>query len=364
MEIQELRLANFRNYSKAKWNFDKKTIILGENGTGKTNILEAIYMAATGKSYRAGKEEEMIKQAEEVSVINYQLLVSQQMMNMQIALTDGSGMGRKKFEVNGIPRRMMDAVGKFRAVWFGPEDIEIITGSPSHRRKYLDFVLVQKDREYRRCLVSYEKGLRQRNRILENIREGLASRNQLFFWDKLLIKDGNYLTTRREDYLSNLGTSPALRAPSPHIGEGTKYKILYDKSIISETRIKQYETEEVAAASTLVGPHRDDFWVEKEGNNIAKFGSRGEQRMAVLWLKLGERDYLSEIPPTSHEASLGARELPVLLLDDVFSELDHKHRDEVVNLMEDQINKYGQVIMTTADQHMMPGENWKVIQLP
>ena len=98
----------------------------------------------------------------------------------------------------------MDFVGKMRAVLFAPQDMELITGSPSHRRKYLDFVICQMDREYRRCLISYEKGLRQRNKLLSLIRDGLASRTQLYFWDKLLIKNGDYITLKRGEYLQNL----------------------------------------------------------------------------------------------------------------------------------------------------------------
>lgn len=200
-------------------------------------------------------------------------------------------------------------------------------------------MISQVDREYRRSLISYEKGVRQRNKILEKIREGEAERGQLWFWDKLLIKNGNYLTERREDFLKKANEN------------GTRYAAVYDKSVISEGRLAQYEIEEVAAASTLVGPHRDDFNVEMQGKDVSKFGSRGEQRMAVVWLKKMESRYLT----------VGG-EMPVWLLDDIFSELDHRHREEIENEIGNLIANGGQVVMTTADEHMLPTDNWRVIQ--
>lgn len=306
--ILKLGLQNFRNYTQKEFEFGNKTLIVGENGVGKTNILEAIYLLATGKSFRADRDSEIIKYDCQFAIVKSD--------GLQITITD-----RKKFEVNGVPRRQMDFVGKLRAVLFAPQDMELVTGSPSHRRKYLDFVICQKDREYRRCLLSFEKGLRQRNKLLSMIREGLANRSQLYFWDKLLIKNGDYITLKRGEYLQSL------------VGD---YTTFYDKSIITEERLKQYEVEEVAAATTLVGPHRDDFVINFSNKDISKYGSRGEQRMAILWLKQGEIKFLGDDP--------------ILLLDDIFSELDHKHRELVSNL----VRSYpGQVIATTADEHLL-----------
>lgn len=314
-EIKSISLQNFRSYSKTEFEFGSATLFLGNNGAGKSNLIEAVYLAATGKSFRADRDDEMIAYNKQFSIINVQC------SDVELKVIIGE---RKKFEVNGVPRRMADFAGKLKAVIFSPQDLDLINGSPSIRRRYLDFVITQKDREYRRCLISYEKGLRQRNKLLEMIRENLASRNQLFFWDKLLIKNGQYLTFMRDAYLANLSDP--------------KYSVTYDKSDISESRLSQYESEEVAAATTLVGPHRDDFVVNLDGRDVSKFGSRGEQRMAVLWLKKSEIAYLS------------AEGRPVLLLDDIFSELDTNHRIEVGELIKKHITDNGQVIMTSADE--------------
>jgi DNA replication and repair protein RecF len=365
MFLTNLSLQNFRNHKQGVFNFSQKNIFLGENGSGKSNILEAIYLLATGKSFKADTDGEMIRYGEQLAVVSCKLSVGSENTELKTIVTSG-----KKFEVNGVPRRMMDFTGNLTAVLFGPQDLELVTGSPGGRRRYLDFVISQKDREYRRDLVSYEKGLRQRNKLLEMIREGQAQRQQLFFWDKLLIKDGEYITQKREAYLEALNSKFEGLNNNQNSNQQF-FKSYYDKSIISESRLKQYETAEVGAGTTLVGPHRDNFVVmqkynsplhpslnlregTEEGyiwNDVSKYGSRGEQRMAVLWLKEGEIRYLEP-------------ELPLLLLDDVFSELDHEHREQVEKLLETQINNGGQVIMTTADRHMLPEtEGWNIIQL-
>lgn len=310
MVLQKISLQNFRNYEKRTFEFGDKTLIVGENGAGKSNIMEAVYLLATGKSFRADREDEMLRYGEQ-----FFRVVGEVGEVGEIGVTMNEG--RKKFEVNGVPRRQIDFVGSLRAVLFCPQDMELVTGSPGNRRRYLDFVISQVDREYHRCLISYEKGLRQRNKLLEMIRENLAHRSQLYFWDKLLIKNGEYITLKRGEYLMDLAE--------------------YDKSIISETRLAQYEMEEVAAATTLVGPHRDDFIILKTSRDVSKYGSRGEQRMAVLGLKQKEIEYLGGNP--------------LLLLDDIFSELDHKHQEEVMKLVK---NYSGQVIMTTTDRHLLP----------
>lgn len=319
--INKLTLQNFRNYSKREFEFGDKTLIVGENGAGKTNILEAIYLLATGKSFRADRDSEMITYNGQWTIVNGQC----DEIELKITIDE-----RKKFEVNGIPRRQIDFVGKLKAVLFAPQDLDLITGSPGNRRRYLDFVICQMDREYHRCLVSYEKGLRQRNKLLSLIRDGFANKSQLYFWDKLLIKNGEYISQKRQEYLSSLSSDT--------------YEAVYNRSLISEDRLKQYEIEEVAAATTLVGPHRDDFVVNFKNKDVSKYGSRGEQRMAVLWLKQNEIKYLGESP--------------LLLLDDIFSELDQKHREAVMEFVE---TYSGQVIATSTERPLNSPHNSRSI---
>lgn len=345
MILTSLRLLQFRSYPTRVFSFSPHTtLIVGPNTAGKTNILEAIMLMAVGKSFRADKENEMIAWGEELSRINAECQMPNDECELELMITQGEVSGRKtpvkKYLVNGIARRQIDFVGNLRAVLFWPEHLELVTASPSVRRRYLDSVLIQVDREYRRNLGSYEKGLRQRNRLLDLINEGKAQRSQLLFWDQLLIKSGGYITEKRGEYIDYINKC---RMPN------TEYRIEYDKSVISESRLIQYKDEEVAAKVTLVGPHRDDFIVKfkvhsskfnvvHEDKELSKFGSRGEQRLAVLWLKLGELAYIEE--------KTGAR--PILLLDDIFSELDMEHRTLALELIGKQ-----QTILTCAETEVI-----------
>jgi len=253
---------------------------------------------------------------------------------------------RKKLLINGVPKRLIDFAGNFKTVLFGPWDMDLVTGPPPLRRKFLDTVLSQVDREYRRAILSYEKGLRQRNRLLFRIREEGLSRGQLLFWNQLLMKNGDYISAKREELINVINFKGDLN--------NTKFEITYDRSSISEGRLKQYAEEEIAAATTLVGPHRDDFLFriqvnKKETRDLAIYGSRGEQRMGILWLKLRELAFVEET----------TNEKPTLLLDDILSELDHQHRKIVVELAKGQ-----QTVITTADEHFIKGfKNVNLIKL-
>lgn len=343
MILTSLSFDHFRSYTNRRIEFSPgTTLIVGPNGAGKTNIIEAIFMMAAGKSFRAESDREVISWESELSAIRCQLSAD---TKLQMMITQGEVAGReaplKKYLVNGVPRRQIDFVGNLRVVLFWPQDMELVTDSPSMRRRYLDSVLVQIDREYRRNLYSYEKGLRQRNRLLDLINEGTATRSQLLFWDQLLIKAGGYITDMRGEYIEYVNNC---HLPAGKAGlQIANCQLEYDKSVISESRLEQYKDEEVGAKATLVGPHRDDFIINAKSKNqykeLSKYGSRGEQRMAVLWLKLAELAFIQQ--------KCGER--PVLLLDDIFSELDAQHRDLIFDLITNQ-----QTIMTTADPEEIP----------
>jgi DNA replication and repair protein RecF len=361
MKLEKIRLTNFRNFKSKLVKFSPETtVIVGPNASGKTNILEALYLLSTGKSFRARVEEEMIRHRDEIARVKGLVVDSElgsegkDKFDLEVVLTRGEitigedpvkkeKSQRKKLLVNGVGRRLFNFAGNFKVVMFGPWDLDLVTESPSRRRKFLDFVLSQVDKEYYRASLSYEKGLRQRNRLLFRIREEGLSRSQLVFWDRLLIKNGDYISEKREEFINFVDSTKDFPASVINKKRGVEdYSIEYDKSAISEARLEQYKSEEVASATTLVGPHRDDFCIRlkknKRARDLARFGSRGEQRMGVLWLKLAELAFVEN----------ETNEQPTLLLDDIFSELDHEHRDVVMSFIRGQ-----QTIITTADPHFI-----------
>lgn len=413
MILKTLFLQNFRSYKKKEFKFfSGMTLVVGPNTSGKTNLLEAIYLLATGKSFRAGVEAEMIRSGEELarvsakiiavsdgrSATNFSLMSARESGNtppsdskggasaqirsklplrtskslgektsLEIVLTTGQvgdqKTAKKKYLVNGVGKRRMDFIGQLRCVLFGPEDLEIVIGSPSRRREYLDNVLEQIDRDYRRANLSYQKGLRQRNKLLEQIREKGRPRSVLFFWDKLLIENGEVITRKREEFINFINQQPDYF---------DALEIDYDQSIISPQRLERYAEQEVAAGMTLVGPHRDDFRLvirdmqtfvpsSSQGNaerkrDLTIYGSRGEQRTAVLSLKLAELEFIAE---KTNAPSVGSgQDRPVLLLDDIFSELDPAHRSRIFEIIPQQ-----QTIITTADPRLVRKEHGKKAKL-
>ena len=350
--INKLKLTNFRNFKDKSLTFPDKTIVIvGDNASGKTNIIEALFLLSSGKSFRARVEEEMVYYEEEIARVSGIVGSSgaNDLTALGAVLTRGEitvgyspvkkeKVARKKLSVNGIGKRLVDFTGIYKVVLFGPWDMDLVGGTPTLRRNFLDTVLSQVDREYGRASLSYDKGLRQRNRLLFRIREEGVLRSQLLFWNQLLIKNGDYITKTREDFINFINETGPLNDQT--------FELEYDKSIISQARLEQYKDEEVASATTLVGPHRDDFIFNvkspkskfKNKRELAKYGSRGEQRMGVLWLKMAELAFVKE----------KSNEVPTLLLDDIFSELDHEHRGVVL----DTANKQ-QTIITTADPHFI-----------
>lgn len=346
MILTELHLQGFRSFRARRLSFEEEsTLLVGGNGTGKTNLLEAVGFLSTGKSFRATRDEQMIRADAEIARVRAELALHDEELEIMLTrgMLAGSRVQRKRYMINGVVRRRMDFVGKLPTVLFRPEDLDLVLGSPVGRRTYVDSVLEQIDRDYRRSLLSYKKGLRQRNKLLTLISEGKAQRSGLSFWDQLLIKNGDVVMQKRAAFFDFVNKAFARERISQVL---SGLEIVYDRSVISDKRLKQYAQEEVAAGATLVGPHRDDFSVlvervfgrKKQKRNLANYGSRGEQRLAVLSLKLAELSFMTQV--------MGGR--PLLLLDDIFSELDHEHRADVLAVVRQQ-----QTILTTTDLHLI-----------
>ena len=363
--LKSISLQNFRNYERAEFKFSGgTTVIIGPNTSGKTNLIEAIFLLASGKSFRTEKDIQMISFREDLARVKGAVQTPSEDsvrrsalpggkagdVDLEVVITNGSLGGKssqfKKFLVNGVAKRRVDFVENFPAVLFSPEDLEIIVDSPSLRRKFLDNVLEQVDREYRLAVVSYAKGLRQRNALLENTREtGIRNERQFEYWDNLIIEFGEKITQKREEFIEFINNQ------TKNIFD---FAAFYDKSVISKQRLLQHKEAEIASGVTLVGPHRDDFSVSmfnntrKTTHDIKFYGSRGQQRLTILQLKLLELLFI--------EKKLGQR--PVLLLDDIFSELDEGH----IRLILEMINLQ-QTIITTTHNEFIPRDMLKKMQV-
>lgn len=344
MLLKSIHLQNFRNYSKKEFKFGANTtLIVGVNTVGKTALIEAIFFLASGRSFRIEKDEQLIKFEESVARIKGR--VGEQDLEAVIAQAGVDSKLRpfKKYLVNGVSKRKVDFVGNFFAVLFAPNDLEIIIGSPGKRRDFIDNILVQADRDYRLALGFYEKGLRIRNALLHKAKEtGRRDDKEFVYWDNLLIIQGQKITQKREDFIKYIEESKK---------DILKFKIFYDKSVISKERLLQYKDAEVGSGVTLVGPHRDDFFINlQEEHDIKFFGSRGQQRLAILQLKILELAFI--------EQKIGQK--PTLLLDDIFSELDEGHINLVLDMARLPTSGTGgqvgtqQTIVTTTHAEFIP----------
>jgi DNA replication and repair protein RecF len=362
MQCTHLSLTNFRNYVRLEIDLDPEAnVVIGENAQGKSNLLEAIYCLATTKSFRAGSDRELINWHASGSELAFARLgarvvrgASPVKLDVVVSETARGSVttAAKRFKVNGLPKRAFDVIGLVTVVHFAPQDVELVAGPPSGRRRYLDITLAQVDSRYVRALARYGKVLLQRNHLLRRIRDRQARVDQLAFWNDELANAGAYVVLRRHDTVARLadlghdvhrelaagrellqiGYRSTLPAP-PNAGDvdarlgsiGTTFR----------EALAAGQERDIAAGMSLIGPHRDDLVFEVDGRDVGAFGSRGQQRTVALALKMGEGAFIRET----------TGEWPILLLDDVMSELDEVRRGQVLATVAPQ----QQVIMTATE---------------
>ena len=389
MFLSRLQLQQFRNYGKLDLSFDAPvTLVQGRNGQGKTNLLEAVYYLATSKSCHARTEREVVNRAAAEEPIPFgrirgEVLRAEQATTLEILFTrrtDGLNF-TKQARVNGAPRRSMDLIGHLRAVLFLPEDLTLISGSPSERRRYIDVALCQIDRGYCQALSRYQKVVTQRNSLLRQLQEqgqgdSPSVAAQLSFWDDQLVEHGTQVLSRRHSYLADLApiargvhsgltqqqeALDLLYLPSFNTGlysDGDYLRLRdseevraeeltrkeADAAMISDRFREQLESRrrvELNSGNSLYGPHRDELIFLVNSWNLRTFGSRGQQRTGALALKLAELQAMAA----------ETREKPILLLDDVMSELDAQRRTALLGALAD----VRQGIVTTTDwAHFSP----------
>ena len=361
MFIFDLQVANYRNYGRVSLKLDRGlNLFIGDNAQGKSNLLEAIYLLSTLRSSRASNDADLVRREllqSDFPVARLSCEVERSAGNLQLEVaivgrtTDPSHRAGKRVRVNGVAKRASDAVGQLAAVLFTTSDIDIVAGPPLMRRRYLDMMISQVDRGYLRAMQRYAKVLQQRNSLLKRIQAREANSSELNFWDQELAHAGGIIALARADALGHIALQAEFQME--RLSDGAeRIEVIYRPSLggLDATDIPIDETEwtarmlhayanlrprEIGAGATLIGPHRDDVEITINGMAADSFASRAQQRTAALSLRLAEASYLRR--------ALG--DDPVVLLDDVLSELDARRRRGVLEY----IDSFQQTIVTTAD---------------
>ena len=318
MIIKSIELTNFRNYDSLSLEFDKGTNILyGDNAQGKTNVLEAIYLSSITKSHKGSKDQDIIKFGENEAHLRTYLEKDGDTYKVDMHLRRS---GSKVIAVNGQKlKKAAGLLGLLNVVFFSPEDLSIIKNGPSERRRFIDMELCQLDSFYLYNLNNYNKIVNQRNKLLKDIYTNYSLKDTLDIWDSQLISYGSKIIERRVAFINQLNEI-IYDIHKKLSGDKEEILIKYEPNVLIEDfekKLKQNQEKDIKIKMTTVGPHRDDICIDVNGIDIRKFGSQGQQRTAALSLKLSEIELVKKI----------TKDTPVLLLDDVLSELDsNRHK--------------------------------------
>src|SRR4249919_2321386 len=330
--LETIRLLDLRGYATLDAAFGPGPhLVWGPNAAGKTSLLEAMVLLAWGRSHRTSADGELIRWGTDLARVEG--TVGSDTIEVAVVRAGASGTaGRKRIRVNGLGRRAAGLAGILRVVVFAPEEMLLVAGSPSLRRATLDQLAATGSPAYADALTTYGRTLQQRNSLLRAIREDGASRDELRFWDGSFLDAGGVIVEERRRLLATLAEPLAAAhaeiAPDEAAGERLTLRYATNAPALPgesardalARRLAETAEKEVWNGSTLVGPHRDDLVFELGGRDLASFASRGQQRTAILAFKLAELDLLT---------ALDGRP-PLLLLDDVFSELDPERRAHLV----------------------------------
>ena len=322
MIIKSLELANFRNYEELNISFDKGTNILyGDNAQGKTNILEAIYVSATTKSHKGSKDKEIINFNKEEAHIRTYLEKENVETRVDMHLRKNKSKG---IAIDGQKiKKAADLMGLLNVVFFSPEDLSIIKHGPAERRRFADMELCQLDSFYLYNLNHYNKIIGQRNKLLKDMYFQPELKETLNIWDSQLVSFGSKIIERREQFVKQLGDI-IFDIHKKLSGGKEELVIAYEPDVSIEDfekQMKYNQDKDIRLKQTTTGPHRDDFSFVVNGVDIRKYGSQGQQRTAALSLKLSEIELVKKI----------SKDTPVLLLDDVLSELDSNRQNYLLN---------------------------------
>ncbi len=346
MAVRTLRLSGFRSYPELIIEFgDGPHVVVGRNAAGKTNLVEALVLLSSGRSHRSSAEPEMVRWGADFARAAAGVEHAGRTEELEVVIhARGAGPGqRKRVRVNGVNRRATALRSILRTVLFAPEDMLLIVGSPSLRRNLLDALVAQREPTASAAMSTYARALTQRNSLLRRVREDEADRAELRYWDEVICDNGGRILDWRRETLEAMA-EPLAAAHREIAPDETALMLLYVSNVepaagesheaALRRRLRETAEKEIWNGATLVGPHRDDLAFESDGRALTEFASRGQQRTAILALKLAELDLLTRLD--GHP--------PVLLLDDVFSELDPERRAHLVR----RIGSLPQAIVTTT----------------
>lgn len=345
MRVKQISIKNFRNYPELQLDITSDLVVLsGPNAVGKTNLLESVYFASLFKSFRDDSEFIFMKNTTTAEV---RVVVERRGQDHTIEIfLEQRDKIYANFKLNGVVKRRREVQGFVNVVIFEPEDVGLFTASPESRRRYLNMVLSQKDIQYLEDIGNYKKVLSQKNRVLQQVRGGGASQDDLIAWNEQIVKLGVPIIMHRKRFVSFL---------NQHFAEiysnisGFHRPVEVEYATIPGTTVEEVEEalrklladqtqREIMLSSSLVGPHRDDFNLKSDGLFLSPFSSRGELRSQILALKVLELEYLSK-----------GEDKPVLLLDDVLSELDEQRRTFLLKFLQ---GKFQTFITTTHPLEM------------
>ena len=326
MYIDSIQLKNFRNYKSLELDFDRATnIFYGDNAQGKTNILEAVYLCGTTKSHKGSKDKEIIRFGEEEAHIRMNVIKEGMSYKIDMHLKKNKAKG---VAINGLPiRKARELFGIVNLVFFSPEDLNIIKSGPGERRRFMDLELCQLDSLYLTDLAGYNHIVNQRNKLLKELSFNPRLLDTLDIWDMQMVQYGMRVIEKRQKFVEELNS--VIQDIHRNLTGGTEnLQVTYEPStekVLFEEMLHKNRERDIRMKMTSTGPHRDDLAFLADGVDIRKFGSQGQQRTAALSLKLSEIYLVKK----------KIKDTPVLLLDDVLSELDSNRQTYLLDCIHD-----------------------------
>ena len=360
MKIEKLSISNFRNYKNLSVSFDDKVnIFIGKNAQGKTNLLESIYYCCIGKSFKSCKDKELIRWGDDEARIN--IIANKKYRDCQVDVRLFSNK-KKMVQVNGLPiRKIGDLIGEINIVFFSPQELKLVRESPNERRRFMDIDISQNNKRYFYQLARYEKILANRNKLLSNSKDIEVVKETIDIWDRALVTSAKFIAFEREKFVNQI--LPYAQKAHTYISGGKESLSLkyvcgcgvslddnFEKKL--DQLLKKNLEKDFRLGYTSVGVHRDDIDIFLNNVEVKNYGSQGQQRTVGLSLKLAELENMFNLNG----------EYPILLLDDVFSELDSERQEKLLKF----VNRT-QTFITCTDEKAIKGkfyivDNGKIVK--